>query len=133
MGFNRQLRKQRDYLDSPGCGSVGGPPPAPVALGDQRAGACGGADEAEHAHDAVHVHQLRWRAEIADAAKALVAEANQGGSSPGTSRRRISPATSTSRTCRTWTFSAPLGGAADQQFLIWQSAYAEMVYQQVLF
>jgi len=49
------------------------------------------------------------------------------------STRRYSRGTWTSRGSPTWTCSSVLRRAADSNFLIWQSAYAEFVFLDTLF
>lgn len=136
MGFNRDvLRKQRDYLDSLGVRIrwVGRRPRLWRSV----------ISELERAEEQTK-HNTRMtlymcinyggRAEIADAAKALVAEANQG---------RIKPRDVSEKDFARYLdepdmpdvdlFLRPSGEQRTSNFLIWQSAYAEMVYQQVLF
>ena len=73
------------------------------------------------------------RAEIADAAQAIAATWRPGSSTRRRSTRRPSRSTCTTRTCRTWTSSCgPRGEQRTSNYLIWQSAYAEMVFQDVL-
>ena len=74
------------------------------------------------------------RAEIADAAAAIAREVAAGRLEPGQGRREdASRATSTSRTCPTSTCScAAPGSSARSNFLLWQSAYAELVFLDTL-
>ena len=74
------------------------------------------------------------RAEIADAAAAIARGGVERAAQPGQGRRaRCSPATSTSPTCPTSTCSCAASGEQRiSNFLLWQSAYAELVFLDTL-
>ena len=73
------------------------------------------------------------RAEIADAAAAIAREVAAGRLNPDKVDERPSPATSTSPTCPTSTCSSARSGEKrTSNFLLWQSAYAELVFLDTL-
>ena len=74
------------------------------------------------------------RAEIADATPRIAEDVAAGPAAAGRDRREApSAATSTSPTCPTSTCScAPRASSARRNFLLWQSAYAEMVFLDTL-
>ncbi len=136
MGFNRDvLRRQRDYLNSLGVRIrwAGRRP----RLWRSVINELEAAEELTKNNTKLTLYMCvnyGGRAEIADAAKAIVEDARQG---------RLKPRQITEAKFAEYLdepdmpdvdlFLRPSGEQRTSNFLIWQSAYAEMVYQSVLF
>ena len=115
-------------------GPLGRPAAAAVAVGDRRAGGRRGADPRQRRADPDDVRQLRRPGRDR---RRRAGDRPRGRRRPPRSRTRStsrrSPATSTSPTCPTSTCScAPPGSSGRRNFLLWQSAYAELVFVDTL-
>ncbi len=136
MGFNRDvIRRRRDEMHEMVCaGAVGGAPTSAVAQRHQGTRDRGGTHQGQHRDDADHVRQLRWPRR----------DRRRGpGDRPSRRGGEIDPEKISEATFAKYLdepdmpdvdlFLRPSGEQRTSNFLIWQAAYAELVFQEKLF
>ena len=131
MGFNRDvIRRRRDQLHELGVRvRWAGPPPAAVAQRDPRAASRRAADRRNTRLTLQFCVNYGGRAEIADAAAAIAAGRRRGAGQPGRMNEK---------TFARYLYEPDMpdvdlfvrssGEQRTSNFLLWQSAYAEMVF-----
>ncbi len=134
MNFNRDfIRKTRDQLDELGIRPLGGPYAQAVEVRRQGAPGRPGADQGQRPADAVLLHELR---------RPRGDRRRRAGARRGREGGPLDPSKVNEKTLQRYMyypdmpdvdlFLRPSGEQRTSNYLLWQSAYAEMVFQDVL-